>query len=40
MNSDTSVFCQSDQSGLLCRVHGHGQTFLQGQLLAGVAFAF
>jgi opacity protein-like surface antigen len=35
-----SVFCSSDQAGLLCRIHGHGQTFLQGQFLAGAAFAF
>lgn len=39
MNND-SVFCKSDQSGLICRVHGNGTTFIQGQLLAGVAFAF
>jgi opacity protein-like surface antigen len=40
VNPDTAIFCQSDQAGLLCRIHGHGQTFLQGQLLAGVAYAF
>jgi len=40
MDSNTAIFCQSDQSGLLCRIHGHGQTFVQGQLLAAVAFAF
>ena len=40
VNPDASVFCRSDQSGLLCRVHGNGQTFLQGQFLAGVALAF
>jgi opacity protein-like surface antigen len=38
--SDNSVFCKSDQSGLICRVHGNGTTFIQGQFLAGVAFAF
>jgi opacity protein-like surface antigen len=40
VNPDAAVFCRSDQSGLLCRIHGNGQTFLQGQLLAGAAFAF
>lgn len=39
MNND-AVFCKSDQSGLICRVHGNGTTFIQGQFLAGVAFAF
>lgn len=39
MNND-SVFCKSDQTGLLCRVHGNGTTFIQGQFLAGVAFDF
>jgi opacity protein-like surface antigen len=40
VNSDTAVFCRSDQSGLVCRIHGNGQTFLQGQFLAGAALAF
>jgi opacity protein-like surface antigen len=39
MNND-AVFCKSDQTGLICRVHGNGTTFIQGQFLAGVAFAF
>jgi opacity protein-like surface antigen len=39
MNND-AVFCKSDETGLICRVHGNGTTFIQGQLLAGVAFAF
>ena len=39
MNND-AVFCKSDQSGLICRVHGNGTTFIQGEFLAGVAFAF
>lgn len=39
MNNNT-VFCKSDETGLLCRVHGNGTTFIQGQFLAGVAFAF
>ena len=40
VSSDTSLFCGSDQTGLVCQIHGHGSTFLQGQALAGVAFAF
>jgi opacity protein-like surface antigen len=39
MNND-AVFCKSDNSGLICRVHGNGTTFIQGQLLAGVALTF
>jgi opacity protein-like surface antigen len=40
VNPDAAIFCRSDQAGLLCRIHGSGQTFLQGELLAGAAFAF
>jgi len=40
VNPDAAVFCRSDQSGLLCRIHGSGQTFVQGEFLAGAAFAF
>jgi opacity protein-like surface antigen len=40
VNPDASVFCRSDQNGLLCRIHGSGRTFLQGEFLAGAAFAF
>jgi opacity protein-like surface antigen len=40
VNPDAAVFCRSDQSGLLCRIRGSGQTFLQGEFLAGAAFAF
>ena len=40
VNDNTAVFCKSDESGLLCRIHGNGQTFIQGQFLAGAAFAF
>jgi opacity protein-like surface antigen len=40
VNSDTAVFCRSDQNGALCRIHGNGQTFLQGQFLAGAALSF
>jgi opacity protein-like surface antigen len=40
VNPDTAVFCRSDQNGLLCRIHGSGQTFFQGEFLAGAAWAF
>ncbi len=40
VSSDTALFCRSDQTGLLCQIHGHGSTFLQGEALAGVAYAF
>jgi opacity protein-like surface antigen len=40
VNPDASVFCRSDRNGLLCNIHGNGQTFLQGQFLAGASFAF
>lgn len=39
VNSDTAIFCRSDQAGLICQIHGSGSTFLQGEVLAGVAFA-
>jgi opacity protein-like surface antigen len=40
VNPDAAVFCRSDQAGLLCRIRGSGQTFLQGEFLAGAAWAF
>jgi opacity protein-like surface antigen len=40
VNPDTAFFCRSDETGLLCRVHSHGSTFIQYDLLAGVAYAF
>jgi opacity protein-like surface antigen len=40
VNTDNAVFCRSDQSGLLCRIHSSGQTFIQGQFLAGLVYAF
>jgi len=40
LNSDTSVFCRSDQSGALCHVRSRGSSFLQFDLLAGAAFIF
>jgi opacity protein-like surface antigen len=40
VDSNTATFCRSDQDGLVCRIRGNGRTFLQGQFLAGAAFAF
>jgi opacity protein-like surface antigen len=40
VNPDAAVFCRSDQSGLLCRIRGSGQTFFQGEFLAGAAWEF
>ncbi len=40
ISADTALFCRSDQTGLLCQIHAHGSTFLQGEALAGVAYAF
>jgi opacity protein-like surface antigen len=40
VNSDTASFCGSGQNGLLCGVHGTGHAFVQGQFLAGAAYAF
>jgi opacity protein-like surface antigen len=40
VNPNAAIFCKSDQAGALCEVRGSGRTFLQGQLLAGAAFAF
>jgi opacity protein-like surface antigen len=40
VNDSTAIFCRSDESGLLCRIRGNGQTFVQGEFLAGAAFTF
>jgi hypothetical protein len=40
VNPNAAVFCRSDQNGLLCRIQGSGRTFIQGEFLAGVAWAF
>ena len=40
VDADTSFFCRSDQDGAICRIHGHGSTFLQFEILAGASFAF
>jgi opacity protein-like surface antigen len=40
LNSNSAIFCRSDQSGGVCRIHERGSSFIQGELLAGVAYAF
>lgn len=39
-NSNTNVFCRSDQAGGVCLLHGSGSAFLQAQTLAGLAYTF
>jgi opacity protein-like surface antigen len=40
VNTDTAVFCRSDQGDALCRIRVRGSTFFQGDFLAGLAFTF
>ncbi|MDB6011541.1 MAG: hypothetical protein JWL65_3791 [Gammaproteobacteria bacterium] len=40
LNANGSIFCRSDQSGGVCRIHERGSSFIQGDLLAGVAYTF
>lgn len=40
VNTDSALFCRSDQSGALCRVRVRGSSFLQADFLAGAAYAF
>jgi hypothetical protein len=39
-SSQTAVFCRSDQAGGVCRIHGSGSTFFQGDALAGLTYTF
>jgi len=39
-NSQTAVFCRSDQAGGVCLIHGSGSTFFQGDALAGLSYTF
>jgi opacity protein-like surface antigen len=39
-STETSLFCRSDQSGAVCQVQSRSSGFFQGQVLAGVVFAF
>ena len=40
LNSNTAVFCRSDQSGALCQIRARGSAFYQGDFLAGVTYTF
>lgn len=40
INSDSALFCRSDQSGALCLVRVRGSTFFQADFLVGAAYAF
>jgi Outer membrane protein beta-barrel domain len=39
-NTNTAVFCRSDQAGGVCQIHGSGSSFLQGDALAGLSYTF
>jgi hypothetical protein len=40
INTDSAVFCRSDQSGALCAVRAQGSVFFQFDFLAGVTYTF
>jgi opacity protein-like surface antigen len=40
LNTDTALFCRSDQVGGLCQVRARGSALFQGDFLAGVSYAF
>jgi opacity protein-like surface antigen len=40
LNTDTTLFCRSDQGGALCQVRGRGSALFQGDFLAGASYAF
>jgi opacity protein-like surface antigen len=40
VNTDSVLFCRSDQSGALCQVRVRGSSFFQFDLLAGAAYVF
>jgi hypothetical protein len=40
VNTDTAIFCRSDQGGALCRIAIRGSAFFQYDFLAGVAYQF
>lgn len=39
-NTNSTVFCRSDQAGGVCLIHGSGSAFLQGDALAGLSYTF
>lgn len=40
INTDTALFCRSDQGGALCRIRSRGSALFQGDFLAGATFDF
>lgn len=40
INTDSAIFCHSDQSGSLCELHASGSVFFQFDFLAGATYAF
>ena len=40
LDTDTGLFCRSDQGGALCQVRGRGSALFQGDFLAGATYAF
>jgi opacity protein-like surface antigen len=40
LNTDTGLFCRSDQGGAVCQVRARGSSLFQGDFLAGVTYAF
>ena len=40
VDSGTSVFCASNQTGGICRIQARGSSFFQGDLLFGAAYTF
>ena len=40
INTNTAVFCRSDQGGAVCQVRARGSSFFQGDFLAGATYAF
>lgn len=40
VDSDSSLFCQSDSTNSVCQLRGNGSTFVQFEVLAGFAWSF
>jgi opacity protein-like surface antigen len=40
VNTDTTFFCSSQQTGALCELHAQGSVFFQFDFLAGVTYTF
>jgi hypothetical protein len=40
VDTDSAIFCRSDEEGALCAIRARGSAFVQYELLGGAAFAF